>query len=151
MLAAIVSPIVGAQAQSVSAGHPPGIIKALQGAGYSPTLDKDSYGDPSIEFELAGYKTVMIFYGCAEDTHDGCDSVQLRVGFDREKPWTATEALEVAKTYRFVSVWLDDEGDPWVQWDLVTGKGIPSDVFLSAVENFGGTLEDAAELVFRAE
>lgn len=150
-MAAFIMPLGAAQAQSVSAGNPAGIVKALESAGYSPTLDKDSYGDPSIEFELADYKTVMMFYGCDEDTHDKCDSVQLRVGFDREKPWTAAEALEVSKTYRFVSVWLDEEGDPWVQWDIVTGTGIPSDVFLSAVESFGNTLEDTAELVFQTQ
>lgn len=150
-LAALCAPMGAAHAQSLSASDPAGIVTALKDAGYSPSLDKDSYGDPIIGFELAGYDTEMMFYGCDEETHDRCDSVQLRAGFDREQPWTATEALKISKAYRFVSIWLDEDGDPWVQWDIVTGQGIPAPVFLKAIESFGETLEDTAEMVFKDE
>lgn len=146
------TPATSATAQTsgtASAGDPAGLVKLLEQAGYSPELGKDSYGDPQIEIEVAEYTTMVLFYGCDEKTHTGCDSIQLRAGFDRDKPWTAAEALAVAKKYRFASVWLDDTGDPWVQWDILTGStGIPAAVFLNAVEVFGDTLEDTAEVVF---
>lgn len=143
-----------AQAQSqamVSAKNPAGLVTLLQGAGYEPKLGADSYGDPQIEIDIADYKTTILFYGCDETTHKNCDSVQLRAGFDRKAPWTAAEALAVAKKYRFASVWLDETGDPWVQWDILTGDGIPAPLFLAAVETFGDTLSDTAEMVFEDE
>ena len=140
-----------AHAQSagmVSAKNPAGLVRLLQQKGLSPTLTEDSYGDPQIEFEIAGYQTTLMFYGCDEDSNDGCTSVQFRAGFDRDKPWTAAAAMEVSKKYRFASVWLDEAGDPWVQWDVMTGDGIPEKVFAEAVDNFGDTLTDTAEMVF---
>lgn len=140
-----------AQAQSstlVSANNPSGIVKALQQAGYNPTLGADGYGDPQIELQIAGYTSTLLFYGCDETTHQGCDSIQLRAGFDRGTPWTAEDALAVTKKYRFAAVWLDDSGDPWVQWDIMTGTGISSKVLLDSIEVFGDTLKDTAELVF---
>lgn len=134
-----------------SARNPEGLVRLLQGAGYSPELGNDSFGDPSIEFELGEYKTTLIFFGCDETTRDRCNSVQLRAGFDRAEPWTAAQAIEVSKKYRFASIWLDDEGDPWVQWDIMTGDGIPAEVFLDAVELFSDTLEDTAEMVLADE
>lgn len=146
-LVACATPAYG-QSSMVSASNPTGLVKVLESAGYSPKLGADSYGDPEIELEIAGYNASMVFYGCDEETKKNCDSVQLQAGFDRTEPWTATAALEVSKKFRFASIWLDDEGDPWVQWDIVTGEGIPAKVFLSSVESFGVTLEDAAALVF---
>lgn len=148
MVAAFASPVYAQTPAMVSAGNPAGIVRLLDQQGMSPKLDKDSYGDPTIEFELSGYKTSLLFYGCDEDTHSGCTSIQLRAGFDRDKPWTAAEAIEVSKKYRFVSIWLDNSGDPWVQWDILTGSGIPATVFTDALTKFGSTLEDTAELVF---
>ena len=142
------SPAHAQSAVLVSANNPAGIVKALQQAGYKPELGTDSYGDPKIDLEVAGYTTTMYFYGCDETTRQGCDSIQLRAGFDREAPWTAADALAVTKKYRFAAVWLDEAGDPWVQWDIMTGTGISSKVLLDSVEVFGDTLKDTAELVF---
>lgn len=148
LVASLASPAYAQSAGIVSAGNPAGIVRLLEQQGMAAKLDKDSYGDPTIEFELSGYKTSLLFYGCDENTHGGCTSVQLRAGFDRDKPWTAAEAIGVTKKYRFVSIWLDDDGDPWVQWDIITGSGIPAAVFTEALQQFGDTLVDTAEVVF---
>lgn len=140
-----------AQSATASAGDPDGLVKLLQVAGYKPELARDDYGDPQIELEISGYNATLFFYGCDETAHTGCTSLQLRAGFDRKTSWTDKDALALAKKYRFASVWLDDDGDPWVQWDIVTGSGIPAKVFMDSVELFGDTVTDVADAVFADE
>lgn len=130
-----------------SARNPAGLIALLTAAGYAPTLGTDSTGDPMIDLLLAEYQATILFYDC-DEAHKNCGSLQLRVGFDRDNPWTAAEALAVSKKYRFASMWLDGDGDPWVQWDVMTGEGIPAKVFLDSVSAFSDTVEDIAEIVF---
>lgn len=136
---------------TLSAQQPAGIVIALLNAGYDASLEADGLDEPLIKFEGQGYKYDMLFYGCDETTHDKCDSVQLRVGFDRAKPWTADEALKISREYRYASVVLDDEGDPYILWDIVTGDGIPASVFLDSVTRFEETAGLAAELIFAEE
>lgn len=151
---AFVSP-TGALAQAqptvASAGNPTGLVNLLDLAGYEPKLGTDDYGDPKIEFDLSGYNATLFFYGCDETGHTGCSSLQLRAGFDRKQPWTAKDAIDLAKKYRFASVWLDDDGDPWLQWDIITGDGIPAKVFLESISLFSDTVDDAGDIVFAGE
>lgn len=144
-------PAQSQQPSVATAADPQGLFNLLDLAGHEPELGKDDLGDPKIELKLSGYTTTIFFYGCDEETHTGCSSLQLQAGFDRKKPWSGTEALKLAQTFRFASVWLDKDGDPWVQWDIVTGDGIPAKVFLQSINMFGDTIEDASEKVFEGE
>ena len=137
--------------ETLSAKEPAGIVIALLNAGYDATLETDDFDDPIIRFEGEGYKYDMLFYGCDETTHEGCNSVQLRVGFDRAKPWNAEEAMKLMREYRYTSVYLDDEGDPYIVWDIVTGDGIPAAVFLDSIERFESNAEQSADMIFAEE
>ncbi len=142
-----------AQAETLvaSAGDPTGLVNLLDLAGYQPKLSKDDLGDPKIEIDLSGYSATLFFYVCDETVHTGCTSLQIQAGFDRKQPWTDKEALSLAKKYRFASVWLDDSGDPWLQWDIVTGEGIPAKVFLQSINMFRDTVDDAGDILFEGE
>ena len=59
-----------------------------------------------------GWGGAIVFYGCNENTHQGCDSVQLRVGFDRAEPMPLELLHSELGNDRFYAVHLDDEGDP---------------------------------------
>lgn len=149
---AVAAPLAAqGKAETLSAQKPAGIVIALLNAGYDATLETDDFDDPLIKFEGQGYKYDMLFYGCDESTHDKCDSVQLRVGFDRAKPWTPAEAMKISREYRYTSIVLDDEGDPYLLWDIVTGAGIPAAVFLDSVARFEENAELAAEKIFAEE
>jgi len=133
----------------VKASDPAGIVSVLEGAGYDANLSKDSVGDPKITVELGGHETSILFYGCDEKTHTGCDSVQFVVGFDHESGLTAEQALELSRNYRFITVELDDERDPFIRWDVVIGEGIPSSVFLRSVLRFSEAIDYTSQEVFK--
>lgn len=133
---------------TITAKQPSGIVNALINAGYEANLETDNLGDPLIRFKGEGYRMSVVFYGCDKNNNDNCDSVQLRVAFDRPQPWRADAAMEIARKYRYASIWLDDEGDPIITWDIVTGDGIPRTIFLSNVRRFEDTVDNAAALVF---
>lgn len=138
---------------NVSAADPQGIVELMRFAGYEAELSVDDVGDPQIDTQFSGLTGTVMFYGCDERTHERCDSVQLRVGLDRANPlsldWLNTELAND----RFYAVHLDDEGDPWFNWDIMTGRGegIPSSVFLLAVRQFATQVGAASDMVFAEE
>ncbi len=144
---------LGAQAGEamVTAKNPQGIVDTLKAAGYDAELTADGAGDPLVVTELSGWSTRIYFYGCDETSHDGCDAVQFSAGFDRKEPWTAEKAMALARTYRFSSTYLDDEGDPYIEWDVITGDGIPAPVFLASVLGFSDAIDVARSEAFADE
>ncbi|KPP95073.1 YbjN domain-containing protein [Erythrobacter sp. HL-111] len=154
LLAGAAAPLAAQEAppRTVSAAEPGDLVLALLNAGYDPDLGKDEYGDPLIGFRRPdGYFMQLFFYDCDEETREDCGSLQLRAGFDREEAWDPAASLAIARRFRFASVWLDDEGDPWIKWDILTRGGIPETPFVDAVENFERTVEEVAAIVFAEE
>jgi len=150
-MSALLPSVAAAQSGTVSASNAEGMARTLSEAGYSVTTETDSYGDPLLIADFNGYEGQVIFYGCDEGTHDGCDSVQFTVGLDRRDPMPLAMVNDLLANERFISISLDEEGDPWVTWDVVTLGGIPADVFLHAVGQFSAQVELVADTVFSEE
>jgi len=150
---AILAAPVSAQDSStiVSAENPEGVAAALSLVGYSADLKKDDVGDPLIVTELAGFVAHIYFYDCDDATRLNCQSIRLSTGFDRKEAWNADEALSMSKKFRFAAVLLDDEGDPYIQWDIITGEGIPMPVFLTSIRRFESTVQSVSRVVFEEE
>lgn len=145
---------VGAFAQTgamVRASDPESIRTTLEEAGYDAELTTDDIGDPLIKLTLSGRNARIYFYHCDETTHDECGSLQFSAGFDREKPWTASEAIKLSGDYRYMSVRLDEENDPYIHWDVEIGEGILRSVFLRTVLRFTESVETANDIVFADE
>lgn len=151
VVAAMTAPLAAQTAPLVRAADPAGLVALLEAAGYQPKLGTDSTGDPMIDLDLGGYNGTIYFYGCDETAHNNCESLQLQAGFDRKQAWTPASAIDLSRKFRFSSVHLDDDGDPWVKWDVVTGEGIPPKVFLTSVEYFSDVVADTAEIIFADE
>ena len=49
---------------------------------------------------------------------------------------------------RLISIGLDEEGDPWVTWDVVTLGGNSAEMFLQATDQFSAEVELVATTVF---
>ncbi|MEP3422156.1 MAG: YbjN domain-containing protein [Erythrobacter sp.] len=136
---------------TVTAQNPAEMTIVMMNAGYDVELLEDGVGDPMIASTVSGMPLRIYFYDCDDETHEGCNSIQLSTGFDREKPWNEAEALAVSTQLRFAAVRLDDEGDPFISWDIVTGDGIPTAVFLESLERFGLTVDLTVDIVFADE
>jgi len=153
--AALAAIPAGAAAQSapdiVTASDPDGVVSAMAYAGYEATLGTDAYGDPKIDGSFGGWSGSVWFYGCDELTNDGCTSLQLVVGFDRKDPMPLEMLNDISSSQRFVSIYLDEEGDPWLKWDIVTEEGIPAGVLNSSLQQYSQQVAAIADLVFEAE
>lgn len=138
---------------TVSAANPEGMMQVLRFAGYPAELETDNYGDPLINTEFAGWSGSIIFFGCDEDTRMECDSVQLRAGFDRAEPMSLDLLNDTLANGRYIAAHVDDEGDPWMRWDIVTGsdEGIPASVFMKSVNSFATQIGTVADVVFAEE
>ena len=135
----------------IRAADPGGVATVLRRAGYPAELTTDPYGDPLIKTSFGDYSSSVFFYGCDAAAHDKCDSIQFRVGLDRKTPMALDQLNAILKKYRFAAMWIDEEGDPWVNFDLYTGSGIPDTVFLGALNAFRGNLGSVADEVFAEE
>ena len=136
-----------ANPRTVTAADPATVVSALEMAGYRAELTSDNIGDPKVVTKLSGREVQLFFYGCDSDTHEGCDQLQFMVGFDSEQPLDAAKVERFMHDRRFAGMSLDEEGDPWLSWDLVTGtEGIPAAVFLQSVRMFAEGV-GAAELM----
>jgi len=136
-----------AEENLVKSAEPETLISALESAGYSSVLSKDDVGDPLINVELHGQMVQILFYDCDEDTHDGCGAIQLSVGFDRKEPMDPAAALALARQLRFIAVSLDETGDPFLQWDIITGNGVAAPVFLKSIRRFGQSMAIAGRKI----
>jgi hypothetical protein len=152
-LGLLVSAPLTAQERSdtIAASNPPGIVIAMLNAGFNPELTTDRTGDPMIVARGSHATLYVLFFGCNSSTHDNCQSIRLQVAFDRAKPWTPAEALNLANELAFLSVRLDAEGDPFLHWDLVLGEGIPLSVFIQNLRAFEESITIAADLIHAEE
>lgn len=150
-LMASVSAAGQAAPESISAADPQSVAAAMRYAGYPVELKTDSVGDPMIETDFSGYKGYVYFYGCDKEMHQNCDSLQLTGGFDGDKPVQLNALNGQLSKMRFAAAWVDNEGDPWVQHDIVTLTGIPAPVFLKALDNFSWALGEIGDAFFQEQ
>jgi hypothetical protein len=122
-----------AQAQMVSAGKPDTLVKALQGAGYSAKLDKDSSGDPMIVSAVNGHPFRVIFYGCKANRD--CATITFAAGFDKKSATSLASINDWNRKNRFGRAYLDDEGDPILGMDVdLDDGGLSSALFTDNLE-----------------
>jgi hypothetical protein len=75
----------------------------------------------------------------------------LRTGFDRKEPMPTKLVNEIVSKQRYMALSLDDEGDPWADWDIVTGDGIPKATFFLALRKYAEQIDALSERVFAEE
>ncbi len=119
-------------AEQVQAGQPDSVVAALQAGGYKAILAKDAVGDPRIESASAGARFVIHFYGC-KDNKD-CTSLTFFAG------WTGLDASmnqmnEWNKVRRFSRAYIDNDGDPVIEFDIdLDDGGMSQALFINNVE-----------------
>ena len=118
-------------AEMVCASAPKSVVEAFRDAGYKAKLLVDNDGDPLIESAAAGYNFDTYFYGCVETK--ACSSLRFRVSFTKEPENTPELANKWNAGMRFSQMYVTNDGQLAVSWDVTTIGGLGK-------KNFGDVL-----------
>lgn len=133
----------------LKASDPAGIAAYLQQMGYRAKVGTDKSGDPKIDTRMGGYSVSLFFYGCEKNVT--CTSVQFQTGISTRKKLTLAQVNGFNSKKRFAQLSLDEEQDPWLYYDLPTGKaGITGDAFALAAEVYEDQLNELSQMIDQA-
>ena len=123
----------------------PDVIEALMAdQGMPVARDIDDYGDPRITSEVEGVQFAIYFYDCAPV----CRSLQFVAAFDRDRNTSLATANEWNRDYRFAKVYVDDEGDPFIEMDVnLAGDGVGRRNFNDLLDGWRRTLADFRDYI----
>lgn len=93
----------------------PEVVAILQAQGYRAKLGVDEEGDPKIETGMNGVNATVFFYDCDEGR---CGALQFRCGVDLEQGSSLEVVNRFNRKYRYANAWLDDEQDPFLEFDF---------------------------------
>ena len=132
-------PVVKATPGKVSLKDPASLVAALQRAGYKAMLTYDE-GKPEIESSAAGATYYLYFQGC--DSKEGCSDLMLQSAYDLDKGAVSIEQMNAFnKDNRWARAYLDDEGDPILEYDVMFANGQTDEaVFIEDVKAWDDVL-----------
>lgn len=126
-------------APMVSANDAPGVLKALGAAGYDVELfDRSEEGKSTyIQIESYDLVTTVRFADCDEAVPKFCETLVISTWWGRNTPISDAAIAKANRENKYVSVYRDDDGDPVMQWAILTRReGVPATVFLNALQRF---------------
>lgn len=100
----------------ITAKDPDAILKAMQDFGLVATMGKDDGGDPKISSRVSDTKFWVYFYGCEDNRN--CASIMFKAGYDLNNGISALKINEWNRDQRFAKAYIDDEGDPFMEFDV---------------------------------
>lgn len=119
---AVCAAVAGVPALAFAAGDAEGrgitgpeVVRILHDQGYRAQLDKDGEGDPLVRTGLSGLDTVVYFYDCDDGR---CGSLKFSVGIDLAEGSSHAVVNGFARQYRYARTFLDDESDPFIEFDF---------------------------------
>ncbi len=138
---------------TIAATQPQGVLAAVVDAGYSATyFPRDQQGPAAISLEVDGLESFISFADCDEAIPDFCETLVLSTKWDRTVPISDAAIVEANRQHKYVSVWRDDDGDPLLQWAILTRReGIPTPVFLDALGRYLSVAQDFWDVVFEGD
>lgn len=113
---------------SVSGGE---VQTILQNAGYRAELGVDNVGDPMISSSAGGLGYTLYFYECSGEKR--CDSLVFWAGFAMDDKPSLDTINQWNQTKRFSRAYLDEEGDPILEMDLLVDGGITEAAFVETL------------------
>jgi Putative bacterial sensory transduction regulator len=124
----------------VDATAPQAIANLMQQAGYRAVLTTDNVGDPKIESSAAGADFSIYFYGCENGAN--CLSVQFSSGYDLPDGASLGLMNDWNGTKRFAFAYLDNENDPFINYDVNLYAGVSEQNFLESLSLWDTILAD---------
>ncbi len=113
----------------------------LRRMGLAAERGEDDDGDPKFDFKLGTYNVVLYFYGC--EGEEGCTSLRIYAGFN-SSPSQET-ILEWARTKRYATAYLNNEGKARLDSDLIIHGGITMGSVDAFILNFRDRLGEFAD------
>ena len=118
----------------------------LQEFGLPTEKSVDPDGDPKIDSRIEGTRFAVYFYGC--DNGKDCDSIQFSTGFDLKEPMTLEAANTWNRDKRFGKVYLDEDGDPYIEYDVNTDfDGIGAENFDDSIDLWRALLAEFRDYI----
>jgi hypothetical protein len=124
----------------VDASTPQTIANLMQQAGYRAVLTTDNVGDPKIESSAAGADFSIYFYGC--ENGQNCLSLQYTSGYDLPDGASLGLMNDWNKSKRFGFAYLDEENDPFLNYDVNMSYGVSEQNFLDSLSLWDTILAD---------
>lgn len=138
LAAALALTPLAAPAQVV--GDPEVISLLMRKFGLEVQAGTDSEGAPKLESRIDGTDFQVYFYTCERLP---CGSIQFSTGFNLDAPMDPAKVNDWNRRKRFAKVYLDDEGDPYIDMDVnLWGKGIGDDTFDDTLDIWRMLLSD---------
>jgi len=109
------------------------IMRVFQSEGYLVSQSLDSVGDPMLDGKIDGTPYRVLFYGCG-DTHDACTTIQFKAGYDLTSGMSLVRANAWNRDKRFGKVYLDDEMDPFIEYNLNLYGGVTDANFADTID-----------------
>lgn len=149
LTAGLLAPLLALSAATAGAATGKGVtgdeaMAVLQAMDLSPELLEDGVGDPKIKFLVDGLSAYMNFYDCDAGR---CGSLQLEVGLDLPNGTSLQVANVFNSRYRYGRMLLDDEMDPFFQYDFEVLHARHADHIKSQVEIYAQLLGDFTQAV----
>lgn len=132
VLAALLAPLPAAAAGLIDATDAKRVADTMSGLGYRALLETDGEGDPMITSAASGVNFSVFFYGCTDGAD--CRSLQFRASFDLADPTTAAKMNEWNRLHRFGKAYIDDEGDPFIEFNVTLDGGVSDANFADVVD-----------------
>lgn len=131
-----------AQAQVI--GDPGAIRLMMLDSGLTASLGTDPEGDPIIKSRIDDTAFSVYFYHCEKI----CASMQFSAGFDLDQPMPVEQVNQWNRDRRFGKVYLDDDGDPFVEMDIgLAGDGIGRKNFKDALDTWRIVLSEFRDFI----
>lgn len=125
---------VEAGSELVDATDPEAVAALLASEGYQAVLSQQPEGTWQIQSAAAGTSFWLYFQACAPD-HTGCEVISLVSGFDFDQP-QVPGILGDWNRRKLSKAYLDDDGDPFVEFSVNMVHGISRDNFIDTLNWF---------------
>jgi hypothetical protein len=123
--------------KTVDATDPARLAEILRDEGYRAKVERDDVGDPKISSSSQGVDWTIFFYDCDGDR---CKSIQFAIAFDTEDGVPLELVNRWNRDNRFAKAYLDDENDPFLEYDVNLVGGVTRNNFADTLGLWEGLL-----------
>jgi hypothetical protein len=138
----------------VKATDAPGLLAVLKQAGYDAKLNprEGEESSASIAISTRDGEVFVQFSDCDDAVPDFCETLVLSTSWNRTTLMSDNAIAEANCTFKYVSIWRDEDGDPVMQWAILTrDTGLPPPLFLNALQRYLEIVRDFDEIAFEGD